>query len=243
MGIFSSIGNILGDAGEFVGNILTGGSFSKADAAKDSARHQTQATEAAIAAQERALAQARGDLAPYRNAGNAILGPLGNMAQGGQSFLNHLPSLTYDLGHDSLFNFLKTQTMNDIQNSAAARGKLGSGGTLLGLGDAIQNLALSRSGDILQQKAGIRNQYVNERNQLYNQQLALAQMGGNAAAGSGNASMQSGQILGGYFGDIGNARAAGDIGKANALGTAYETGGKIAQNLFKVFMPGSTLMG
>lgn len=85
-------------------------------AARDAARLQADASDRAIASQERSRDIARSDLQPFRGAGEGILGLLSDFVKEGPE-----NSLTRSAG------------FNDISRSSAARGKLSSGDTLEGL--------------------------------------------------------------------------------------------------------------
>ncbi len=85
-------------------------------AARDAARLQADASDRAIASQERSRDVARSDLAPFKDAGAGILDFLGDFVREGPE-----TELTRSAG------------FNDIQRSSAARGKLNSGDTLEGL--------------------------------------------------------------------------------------------------------------
>ncbi len=128
--------------------------------------------------QERGAREAReaseGMTAPFREAGAAVLPSLTDLALAGPE-----TELT------------RTEGFRGIQNSAAAGGRLHSGGTL---GE------LTRFNFMLNESAF---------NTRYNALLGLASLGSNAA--TGQASNTSNLITGGA-----NARAAGTAGVANA---------------------------
>lgn len=105
----------------FIKKTLFGG------AEEDAARAQAEASDRAVAANERALAQAREDLGPFRSAGEGILGLLQNFVATGPE--------------DDLE---RAEGFKQIQASAAARSKRFSGGTLKDLTE-FNNLLNARS--------------------------------------------------------------------------------------------------
>lgn len=102
-----------------------------------------------------------------------------------------------------LVDFMRQQGFEDIQESAAARGRLGAGGTLRDLTEFNTNLAATVVPQLQQQRF----------NQLFN----LLGLGANAAAGQGTAGLQTATNIGNLMGNIGSAQAQGAIGQANAF--------------------------
>lgn len=150
-------------------------------AEKKAAQAQVQAGDRAIAAQNTALETARGDLEPFRSAGGAALNPLIDfVSKGPESDLE------------------RTEGFTQIQNSAAAGGKLRSGGTLK---------ELTRFNSMLNQR---------NRGQRFNELFNLATLGSNAASGQATATLGTADRVGETLTGQGNATAAGKIGSANA---------------------------
>lgn len=209
MGFFSKVASStmgalgLDKAADFVGDKLLGGDA--ADAAKDAARTQAQATEKAIELQRESRDLAREDLSPFKtfgsdqiNALTAILNPQGQL-----DYLQNNPLL--QLGMDNL----NTATMQ----SQAARGKLGSGSTL----SALQNNAFLAGMPLLQ----------NQQNQLFN----AVNLGQASAAGQANTALQTGNALSALTQDRGNALASGIVGAQGAeqagINNLLSLGGKL----------------
>jgi len=96
-------------------------------------------------------------------------------------------------------NFLRDQGFEQIQESAAARGRLGAGGTLQDLSRFQTNLA----GTL--------------QNQRFNQLFNVAGLGANVAAGQGTAALQTGTNIANLLGVQGQAQAAGIAGQAQAI--------------------------
>ena len=111
-----------------------------------------------------------------------------------------------------LVNFLRDQGFEAIQETAAAKGRLGAGGTTRDLAEFNTNLA-----------ATIVPQLQNQRfNQLFN----VAGLGANVAAGQGTAGLQTATNISNLLGNIGASQAAGIQGQAGAItGTLQNVAG------------------
>jgi hypothetical protein len=193
-----------------VGSIFGG---DQADAAKDAAGAQVEATKLAIAGQERMLDKqlgfakesrevARGDLQPFREAGAGQINPLVDL------ITNPTKQLEF-VQNNPFFTALADKAKSDIMGNMAARGKVGSGGTA----EALQNSLLLLGSDLL--------------NQNINQRQNLVTMGQNAAAGQASSTMQTAGLANSAMANAGNniselitqggnAQAAGIVGAANA---------------------------
>lgn len=145
------------------------------------ADQQSDAAGEAAAVQERADLRARADLQPFRQAGGAVLNPLTDFVlQGPETELE------------------RTEGFRDIQTSAAAAGKLRSGGTLKAL-TSFNNMLNARN-----------------RTQRFNELFNVASLGSNAAARQATNTLGSAQVQGDLITQGGNARAAGIVGAGNA---------------------------
>jgi hypothetical protein len=176
----------IGAVGSVAGGVIS------ARGAKKAAKAQEKAGDKSIAFQEKALAQTRADLQPFR--------------QAGESALPGLTSLTNDpnaqkefVTENPFFDALADEAQKRLFNNQAAKGKVGSGGTA----EALQNSLLLLGPKLVQQSLDNR--------------FRLAQLGGNAAARQGNATLQTGRDIADTTTGIGNARAAGIVGQANAI--------------------------
>ena len=169
-------------AGVTIGSALLG-----AHSARSASRTQSDAATNAANQQEAAAERARQDLAPFRDAGASALNPLMDMV-----------GASYDTP------LTRTQGFTDIQQSAAAAGKLRSGGTLKALTQF--------------------NSMLNESNRAtrFNELFNLATLGSNAAAGQGTATIQGAARAGEYGTQAANASAAGTIGQSNAITGALQ---------------------
>ncbi len=104
----------------------------------------------------------------------------------------------------------RTRGFEDIQRSAAAGGKLRSGGTLE---------SLTRFNNDLNAR---------NRGQRFNELFNLATLGSNAAGGQATSTLNTAQNNSNLITGIGNAQAAGVIGSANTIrGTLFD-GARIA---------------
>ena len=170
---------------------IVDGIFGGDDAAEDAADAQVKASEASIEFQKEALEQIRGDLAPFRDAGETGITPLVDLITNPQAqidFLNNNP----------IFTAANDEINRVVTANQAAKGKLGSGGTL----EELQKRFVANGLGILNQQQGA----------LQN----LVTIGQNAAAQTGTATQNTAAQVGSNLTDIGNADAAGIIGAQNA---------------------------
>ena len=94
-------------------------------------------------------------------------------------------------------DFERTQGFEDIQQSAAASGKLNAGGTL---------------GALTEFSAGVNERF---RGNRFNELLSLANLGQASAAGQANITVRTGENISSTEIGKGNALAAGRIGSAS----------------------------
>lgn len=132
----------------------------------------------------------RGDLAPFRQAGQAELPQLNALLQGGnmQDTLNRMPG----------YQFALAQGLKSTQQAAAARGLGVSGAGLKGAAAYGTGLA---------------EQYYTN---LFNQTLQAANLGENAAAQTGSAGTAAAGAAGNFLNQAGLAGAAGVEGVGSA---------------------------
>ena len=100
-------------------------------------------------------------------------------------------------------DFLRNEGFEQIQESAAAGGRLGAGGTLKDLTQFNTDLTST----IIPQL----------QNQRFNQLFNTASLGANAAAGQGTAGLQTASNVGNLLGQKGQAQAQGAINQSNAI--------------------------
>jgi hypothetical protein len=183
----------MGTAAAIVGGSIVGGLI-QGKGAKSAAETQAGAAREGISEQRLAREESRALAQPFVDIG----------VQAGQDIQNLLADPTAGLAQiNPIVDFLRNQGFEQIQESAAAQGRLGAGGTLEDLTEFNTQLG-----------ATIVPQLQNQRfNQLFN----LLSSGQSAAAGQGQQAIQAGSNVGNLLGQAGRATAGGQIGQANAL--------------------------
>lgn len=173
------------------GGALLGSALLGSNAADNAADAQVEASEAAIAEQRRQFDLARGDLAPWREAG-------GTAIRSGLAML--MPGYDHTTSPGYQFRFGEGQRA--VESGAASRGMLMSGGTLK---------------DLVRFGQGVASDDFNDQ---FNRQMAIAGGGQQAATSGAQMGMQSASNIGNAMMQAGNARASGYMGQANAWGGA-----------------------
>jgi len=133
---------------------------------------------------------------PMTAPGNALTDPRTLM---GTSFQSS-PGYQYDLN----------QTMQGVTNSAAARGGITGGNTLMALQQNASGLANQNYYNWL-------GTFLNQANNYVGQVSGVSSLGENAAANLGNTGVAAANNIGNYMTQAGNANAAGTMGITNAL--------------------------
>ena len=149
-------------------------------AERDAARAQREAGDTAIGEQRRVGEEAQGLLSPFRQAGTGILNQL-------SEFVSQGPETAFE----------RAEGFEDIQQSAAARGKLVSGETL---------------GALTEFNVGVNQRF---RSQRFNELLSLANLGQSSAAGQANIGVRIGENISSLEVGKGNVTAAGIVGAAS----------------------------
>ncbi len=162
----------------------------QASAASKAARAQGQAGQASIEEAIAAREQSRQDLMPYAQFGQQSLTPLANM-------LTHQGQSDY-LQNNPIFQASQKNMNEQVLNNAAVRGRLNAGDTRQRFFENFQAAALPLLNF--------------QTNNLFN----AANMGQASAAGQANNSLTTSANIGNTLTGIGNAQAAGLIGRANA---------------------------
>ena len=157
-------------------------------ASKEASALEVAQADRALQAQIDASQQIRDDLSPFREAGAEALPLLSSAISDPSSRVLNNP----------FFKAMAEQQEQRLMSSAAARGKLGSGGT----NDDLQRNLLLLGNQFAQQDIG----------NLTN----LSTIGQNSAALSGSQTQQGTNNLTSIMGQLGNAQATGTIGAANA---------------------------
>lgn len=173
-----------------VGDIV-GGVF-QARAANKAADAQRDASAGAIEFARESRDLAREDLQPFRDVGADVTSQLSGLVSDPvqqKKFISDNP----------FFDALAGRATETILQNQAARGRVGTGSTA----EALQKSMVLLGSDLLNQRVG----------QMQN----LAGLGQASAAGQAQATQQTSQQVGGLMQDIGNASAAGQMAKANAV--------------------------
>lgn len=195
-----SLTSVLGGTSQLGGNPLlslgnvAGAMYSASAgtaAAEEAARQQADSANQAIRAQQQALAQVRGDLSPFRDAGTSTVGGLTQLVNDPNAQKEYIQS-------NPFYQSLAEDAKDKLFANAAAKGKVGSGGTAA----ALQNSLLLIGSDLL--------------NQNITQRQNVANLGANAAAQTGTFTQGAANNTGNLLTQIGNANAAGTIGGYNA---------------------------
>jgi hypothetical protein len=165
-----------------VGSALIGSS-----AAKKGMKAEVAANREALALQERLFNLQRQDSEPWRRFGAQSLGDAYGMLQPG-----------YDHTTSPGYQFRLSEGLRGVENSAAARGILQSGGTLKGIERYAEGMAAGDYGD------------------RFNRLSTLAGMGSAANSQSAQAGTSYANAGSNILGNIGQARSSGYAGQAAA---------------------------
>lgn len=238
-------GTVLQAGSGIIGNLL--GSGAQQDAAENATNFQMGSQDRALLLQKMMYDQARGDLGPYREAGQTGLNEL----------LARMPELTAgidvptmnqaDLEATPGYKFTLEQALKAQQQSVTTRGLGLSGAALKGAADYATGVSdqtyNTRFNQAQQQFQDKQSNQANAWNRLF----ALMGTGQNAAAQTGAFGTQTGvaggnvlaQIAGMVGGNMigaGNAQAAGYVGAGNAFGNA--AGGFGPNYMMSQLLPG-----
>jgi len=187
----------------FVGDIVKG--VTSNNAAKSATRAQTHAANKAIEFTEESRDIARSDLQPFREAGTRSL--RSNKAAPSLATLVSNPAEQRKyIEENPLYQGLRDDAFRDVTTNAAARGKLGSGGTL----EELQRRYLSLGRSLISQDIAERTN--------------LATLGANAASGQATATQQTSNPVSDLLTQRGNAAAAGKVAQADAINGVIGSG-------------------
>ena len=246
MPIVAAVPAIIGAAGAIGGAAIAGhGAGKQADAAMSAAELQHQDAQAALKFQKQQYADTRADQAPWLKAGQGAITTLADlMGHGG--FPDWTGSFTAPTDvteqNDPGFQFRLQQGLKAIQNSAAARGSLLSGGTLKALNNYAQGSASDEYSKVFdrsfQQYLQRYNEFQNNQTNKFNRYASLAGIGQNAAntltqagqsAANNNASilLNSGAQIGQDLQNAAAARASGYNAYSRIPGTLADLFGPL----------------
>ena len=168
----------------------------QSDAASSASRAQTDASNAQIAAQERALAETRELLSPYVSAGDTAL--LGQMNLLGLKGYDAQQEAVDNIANDPLFQSQVQQGEDAMLQNASATGGLRGG---------------NMQGALAQYRPQMLNQEIQQRLGQYG---GLAGLGQASAAGVGAAAQNAGANIGTAYGNIGAAQAGSALASGQA---------------------------
>jgi hypothetical protein len=192
---------IAGSAIVGAGASLIGGS-QQAKAAKSAAKSQAKATKATIAQQERALERQIGLQEPFRQTGVNALADYGAASQ-------YTPFGMDQFQADPGYQFRMSEGLKALERSAASRGILQSGGTLKDITRFGQDAASQEYQNAFQR-------YLTERRAKLEPLEYRIGLGQAAASGQAANVGSTATNVGGLTTSLGDIRAAGTMGRANA---------------------------
>ena len=212
---------VIGGVATIAGGVIASGG------AKKAANVQAQAARDAQSSNERMLERQIELQEPFRQAGMTaqdqimqLLGIGGDASAEGYGSLAK-PFGTEQFEQDPGYAFRQAEGMRALERSASARGNLLSGGTLRGIQRFGQDLASQEYGNAF-------NRYQIERSARLNPLQSLMGSGQSATnVMTGNVG-QSSQNEQANLMNVGQARASGYVGAANALGGALSSIGQAA---------------
>ena len=175
--------------------------------ANRAAKTQAQAAQQGLDAQQRMYEQTRADQEKYRLAGEEALNALRPLA------MDYRPFTAERMYDDPGYAFRLSEGQKMLDRQAAARGGLISGGALKAATRYGQDYASGEYNNAF-------NRYLAERNAQLGPLQSLAGVGQSATNYVGNAAQNMGQAQNQTIQGIGNARASGYVGGANALTSA-----------------------
>jgi len=183
----------IGTATALIGSAIIGGALQHSGSRR-AARAQERGNQAAIDEQRAAREQFFARTQPFVDIGLSAGEQLQALLNNPQAGLDEI---------NPVVDILRNQGFEQIQESAAAGGRLGAGGTLKDLTQFNTDLTTT----VIPQL----------QNQRFNQLFNVLGLGQNAATGQGTAALQTGANISGFQQGIGNARAGGIVGSTNAL--------------------------
>jgi len=193
------------------------------------------AAKSAAALQQQMYLMTRGDLGPFRAAGESVLDPLTALARsgptgGGPDYVTQAAGerpgqmTQAELEKTPGYQFTLSQGLKSVQSAAAARGLGVSGASLKGAADYATglsdktyldqfNVQQQRFQDLINLNTAQQGNLQNQYSRLYQ----TAALGENAAAQTGTAGTSAAATAGNYLAQGGLASAAGTMGASNAI--------------------------
>lgn len=174
-------------------------------AAKGAANAQAQGQQLSIAEQQRQFDLTRQDMQPWMQAGQNALGQMQDLNSGDFSSFTESPD----------YAFARSQGLQGLDRSAAARGSLNTGGHSADVMGYASGLASQNYGNYYARLSGMAGQGQGTAN-------ALGQFGANAAGNIGNA-----------YANIGNARASSYLSRGDTNSQLAAGLGGLANNMWQ----------
>lgn len=200
-----------------VGNLAQGWLGSSAE--KKAARQRAQGIEEAGGYQTRGYEESKGYYQPYYQAGQEGLNALRGM-------MEFKPFSMADYQQDPGYQFRLKEGLKELQRGAAARGGAFSGNTLLGMQERAQNLASQEYGNAY-------GRYMQNRQEQLRVPTYLTGMGQQVAGSMSDIANQYAANMANLRAGLGNVRAQGTIGSANAWSQAIGRSEQEMQNMAK----------
>lgn len=217
----SFLGPILGGIGSLFGGLF--GSNASSQASKQYIQALQQAQQFLQGQEQKGLQ----NFSPYLNLGQGAAGTLsgllgtpgqGLLAQFGQQF--QAPTAA-QAQQTPGYQFQLQQGLDAVQNSAAGRGGLLSGGTLAALNNYAQGTASTNYQNTFNNSLATYQQayqqFLNNQQSTYSMLSGASGQGLQAAGGAGNLISGIGGDIASLLGQQGAARAGGTIGSANSI--------------------------
>lgn len=218
---------IIAGVGAVAGGAISAVGAGKAASTQATAAEQAQslqATEAqnALTEQQREYDQGQKNLAPYLATGDQALTKLNSASP------FSAPTAVTEQ-NDPGYQFRLAQGDKALQNSAAARGSLLSGGTAKSLSDYAQGSASAEYGNVYNRALSTYNENQNtnlaEAGLGQNATSQANQLGTNLANETANIDLTEGQQQGQDINNAAAARASGYVGATNAIGAGVTGAG------------------
>lgn len=211
---------IIGAVGTVVGGAIS------ADASRSAANKQADAQKQAAQLQYDEFQQQQAVQKPWVDAGQGALTQLeAGTAPGGQ-FNKPYTLADFQSGPQAgLYDFAKKQSLEAMQNQMGTGGQNLTTNAIAGAGNLAGNLANQYYNTGFNQNLATNNQALNSLQSLAGQ--------GQTASNQVNANMGNlANNVGSTMINAGNAQAAGQVGQANAIGSAISSGANNASTMY-----------
>ena len=194
-------------------------------AATNAANIGVNAADRATALQREQYDQTRADLAPYRTAGTNALARLTAGTEPGGEFTKTFSIENFLANKDPSFDYMQDQARKAQERSAAARGGLLSGGTLLALGRDASSRAS-------QEYQNAFNRYQTNRSNILNPLQSLAGVGQTST----NQGISAGQNFATNVGNLGMGAASNQADAGLAAARANQSAYGAIGNAFSNYL-------